>query len=83
MGFPSKVNGCSGNSGSAEHHGFPGFCLQDGPAGVRGVDMANAYPAGVHMAATWNRELVYATADFMGAEFKRKGGKSSSTPSRC
>lgn len=44
--------------------------------------MANAYPAGVHMAATWNRELVYATADFMGAEFKRKGGKSSSTPSR-
>jgi beta-glucosidase len=75
FGFMSTPNGCSGNSGAAASVGFPGFCLQDGPSGVRGVDMVSAYASGIHIGASWNRSLALAVAEYMGAEFKRKGGK--------
>jgi beta-glucosidase len=67
-------NGCAGNSGSLLKHGFPGFCFHDGPGGLSGTDMVNGYPAGLHMATTWNRELVGTVARHMGLEFKKKGG---------
>lgn len=35
--------------------------------------MVNAYPAGVHLGASWNRELVGKVGGYMGGEFKRKG----------
>lgn len=70
----SGINGCSGNSGSVPRLGFPGFCLSDGPAGVKS-DLVNGYPAGVSMGASWNRELVHQRGVFKGAEFARKGGR--------
>lgn len=33
----------------------------------------NGYPSGLHLGATWNKELVHETKDRLGAEFKRKG----------
>jgi beta-glucosidase len=73
----SASNGCSGNSGSVERLGFPGLCLQDGPSGVRGVDMVSSYPSGIHIGATWNQSLAHDVGKYMGAEFKKKGGMSS------
>jgi beta-glucosidase len=70
-------NGCSGNSGGAQSVGFPGLCLQDGPTGVRATDLVSSYPSEIHIGASWNRTLANDVATFMGAEFKRKGGKSS------
>ncbi|KAJ5813521.1 uncharacterized protein N7503_000271 [Penicillium pulvis] len=72
-GYTSTTNGCSGNSGGAPRLGFPGICLQDAGNGVRGTDMVNGYPSGVHVGAAWNRELSYQRASHMGAEFKKKG----------
>ncbi|KAF7168862.1 hypothetical protein CNMCM6106_003877 [Aspergillus hiratsukae] len=72
-GYTSTTNGCSGNSGGAPGVGFPGLCLQDSGNGVRGTDMVNGYSAGVHVGASWNRDLAYERAHYMGAEFKRKG----------
>jgi beta-glucosidase len=72
----SGGNGCSGNSGSVDRLGFPGLCLQDGPSGVRGVDMVSAYPSGIHIGATWNETLAGDVGKYMGAEFKKKGGRS-------
>ena len=69
-------NGCSGNSGGAPSIAFPGLCLQDGPTGVRGTELVNSYPSGLHIGASWNATLANDVANFMGAEFKRKGGKS-------
>lgn len=69
------TNGCAGNSGSLEKHNFPGYCYHDGPAGLSGTDMVNGYPGGIHMAATFNRELVHTIAVHTGREFKKKGGK--------
>jgi beta-glucosidase len=74
LGF-SANNGCSGTSGGVASAGFAGLCLQDGPSGVRGVDMVNSYPSGIHIGATWNQILANDVGSYMGAEFKRKGGK--------
>ncbi|KAL2811591.1 glycosyl hydrolase family 3 N terminal domain-containing protein [Aspergillus granulosus] len=72
-GYKSNATGCSGLSGSAPRVGFAGICLQDAGNGVRGTDMVNAYPSGIHAGASWNRDLAYARAYYMGAEFRRKG----------
>lgn len=72
-GYTSTTNGCSGNSRAVPRLGFPGLCLQDSGNGVRGTDMVNGYSPGVHVGASWNRDLAYDRAHYMGAEFKRKG----------
>lgn len=68
-----STTGCSGVSGSVPRLGFPGLCLVDNGNGVRNTDGVNGYPSGLHLGATWNKELVYETKDHLGAEFKRKG----------
>ncbi|PYH99804.1 beta-glucosidase [Aspergillus ellipticus CBS 707.79] len=72
-GFSSTTTGCSGVTGSVPRLGYPGVCLQDAASGVRGTDMVNAYASGLHIGASWNRDLAYDHAHYMGAEFKRKG----------
>jgi beta-glucosidase len=71
MLFPK--NGCTGSSGGVERFNFTGLCLQDGPAGVRGQELVSAFPSGIHIGASWNRELANQVGTSMGAEFKRKG----------
>ncbi|KAM3086204.1 hypothetical protein ACMFMG_000341 [Clarireedia jacksonii] len=66
-------NGCSGVTGSVERLGFPGLCLSDAGNGLRATDFVNAWPSGLHVGATWNRELSYQRAYNMGGEFKAKG----------
>jgi beta-glucosidase-like glycosyl hydrolase len=68
------LNSCAGNSGTLAKHGFDGYCFHDGPGGISGTDMVNGYPSGLHMATTWNRELVGEVALHTGREFKKKGG---------
>lgn len=72
-GFASTNTSCGGTSGSVPRVGFPGLCLQDAGNGVRGTDMVNGYPSGLHVGASWNRDLAYARGLYMGAEFKAKG----------
>lgn len=69
----STTTGCSGMSGSAPRVGFSGICLQDAGNGVRDTEMVNSYPSGIHVGASWNRDLAYQRGHYMGAEFKRKG----------
>lgn len=71
-GFQSTINGCSGMTGSVPRLGFPGLCLQDAGNGVRGLDMVNAYPSGLHVGAAWSQDLALKRGRYMGAEFKRK-----------
>ena len=71
----SDTMGCSGLTGSVARLGFPGICLSDGPAGVRGTEFVNAYPAGIHAAASFNRKLAYERGLYMGGEFRNKGGE--------
>ncbi|KAM7204284.1 putative glycoside hydrolase [Naviculisporaceae sp. PSN 640] len=81
--LPEKVNlttgtgwsadRCIGMTGSVPRLGFRGFCLQDGPLGVRYTDHNSAFPAGINVAATWSRELMRKRGQAMGEEFYGKG----------
>ncbi|KAK5733195.1 hypothetical protein LTR17_009937 [Elasticomyces elasticus] len=73
LGVVDTTSGCVGVSGSAPRVGFPGLCLHDAGNGVRNTDGVNAYASGIHIGASWNATLAYERAQFMGAEFKRKG----------
>jgi len=72
-GQTDTSNGCSGVSGSVPRLGYPGLCLNDAGNGVRGTDGVNSYASGIHVGASWNRDLANTRARFMGAEFKAKG----------
>jgi beta-glucosidase len=62
-----------GNTGPAVNVGFPGLALQDGPLGIRSSDHATAFPAGITVGATWNKELMYQRGRAHGLEARLKG----------
>ncbi|KAH7323579.1 putative beta-glucosidase [Rhexocercosporidium sp. MPI-PUGE-AT-0058] len=73
FGVRATRNGCVGFIPPIERLGFKGICLQDAGNGVRLADGVNAYDSGLHVGATWNKNLAYQRALHMGAEFKAKG----------
>ncbi|KAL2001715.1 hypothetical protein VTN02DRAFT_1355 [Thermoascus thermophilus] len=64
---------CVGETGSIPRLGLRGLCLQDSPLGVRFADYVSAFPAGVNVAATWDKNLAYLRGKAMGEEHRGKG----------
>lgn len=64
---------CVGNVGSIPRLGLHSLCMQDSPLGIRFADYVSAFPAGVNVAATWDRNLAYARGYAMGSEHRQKG----------
>ncbi|TFY79509.1 hypothetical protein EWM64_g4508 [Hericium alpestre] len=64
---------CVGNTGEITRLKFPGICLQDSPLGVRFTDFASAFPAGINVATTWDKDLIYQRGVAMGSEHRGKG----------
>ncbi|KAL8833025.1 MAG: hypothetical protein Q9170_004553 [Blastenia crenularia] len=64
---------CVGQTGAIPRLGFRSLCLQDSPLGVRDTDYNSAFPAGVNVAATFDRGLAYARGQAMGQEHRGKG----------
>ncbi|CAO2651518.1 Nn.00g040880.m01.CDS01 [Neocucurbitaria sp. VM-36] len=64
---------CVGNTKAASSIGYPSLCLQDGPLGVRYIQGATAFAAGIHAASTWDIDLVRERGAFLGAESKQLG----------
>ncbi|CAI6333222.1 unnamed protein product [Periconia digitata] len=64
---------CVGNTGSIPRLGFPGFCAQDSPLGIRFADYVSAFPAGGTIAASWDRGEFYRRGYQMGVEHRGKG----------
>ncbi|SPO00260.1 probable beta-glucosidase [Cephalotrichum gorgonifer] len=62
-----------GTTGPALAAGFPALVLQDGPLGLRFADNATAFPAGITVGATWDRELMYLRGKAHGNEARLKG----------
>ncbi|KAI0913143.1 glycoside hydrolase superfamily [Ustulina deusta] len=83
MTLPEKVNITTGtgwmmgpavgNTGPAVHVGFPSLALQDGPLGIRFTENATAWPAGITVGATWNKELMYQWGNAHAVEAREKG----------
>ncbi|POR33362.1 Beta-glucosidase cel3A [Tolypocladium paradoxum] len=72
-GFGRDDNVCAGNTGSVPRLGWPGMCLHDAGNGVRATDMVSSYPSGLHVGASWDKNLTYGRGLYMGKEFKAKG----------
>ena len=66
-------SGCSGVTGSVPRLNWPGLALSDAGNGLRNTDYVNGWPSGLHVGASWNRNLAYQRASQMGGEFKIKG----------
>ncbi|RDW92337.1 hypothetical protein BP5796_01731 [Coleophoma crateriformis] len=83
MTLPEKVNITTGTgwqmglavgqTAPAVKVGFPGLALQDGPLGLRFADNATAFPAGITVGATWNKDLMYRRGKAHGQEARLKG----------
>lgn len=72
----TTIGRCSGNTGFVHGKGLEiedGFCLNDGPLGVRGTDLVSAFPAGISASSSFNRTLLRLRGKAIGAEFKAKG----------
>ncbi|KAM3506336.1 hypothetical protein MY11210_007591 [Beauveria gryllotalpidicola] len=66
-------NGCSGNIANISRLGFPGMCLSDAGQGLRATDFVSSFPSGIHVGASWNKELTARRGAAMADEFKKKG----------
>ena len=64
---------CVGNTAPANTVGFPALCLQDGPLGLRFLDHSTAFPAGITVGATWNKDLMYKRGKAHATEARGKG----------
>ncbi|KAB8292162.1 hypothetical protein EYC80_007905 [Monilinia laxa] len=64
---------CVGNTAAISSIGWPAFCLQDGPLGVRYAQQVTAFPAGITTGSTWDTGLMYARGYALGAEAKALG----------
>ncbi|KID91291.1 Glycoside hydrolase, family 3 [Metarhizium guizhouense ARSEF 977] len=49
------------------------MCVSDAGNGLRNTDFVNAYPAGIHVGTSWNKDLARRRGAAMGGEFRRKG----------
>lgn len=64
---------CVGNSGAVPRLDVPPLCFADAPDGIRGQEFVSAFPAGIHVAATFDRGLMYRYGHALGAEYRGKG----------
>ncbi|PWN47015.1 hypothetical protein IE53DRAFT_390862 [Violaceomyces palustris] len=64
---------CVGNISPIPRVGFPGLCLMDGPAGLRGADRITSFPDAITAGASFDKKLIYQRALALGKEFKKKG----------
>lgn len=64
---------CVGQTGSALRFGIPNICLQDSPLGIRNSDHNTAFPPGITVGATFNKNLMYARGRAIGQEARGKG----------
>ncbi|KAI1846668.1 hypothetical protein JX265_009029 [Neoarthrinium moseri] len=72
-GGVTSSTGCSGFVPGIERVGFPGLCLADAGQGVRNTDYVHSWPSGIHVGASWNKDLTRQRAEFLGHEARTKG----------
>ncbi|KAK0652300.1 glycosyl hydrolase family 3 N terminal domain-containing protein [Cercophora newfieldiana] len=69
----SSNTSCPGFVPAVPRLGFPGMCLGDAGNGLRATDFVSSWPSGIHVGASWNKELTQKRGSGMGGEFRTKG----------
>jgi beta-glucosidase len=52
---------------------IPELCFADAPAGIRGQEFVSAFPAGIHLGATFDKDLMLRYGQALGREYRGKG----------
>ncbi|KAH8671312.1 glycoside hydrolase superfamily [Xylariales sp. PMI_506] len=65
--------GCMGFIQGIPRLNFSGLCLSDAGNGLRATDFVSGWPSGVHVGASWNKNLTRQRGSGMGGEFRIKG----------
>lgn len=65
---------CTGNIRPNLRVGFKGLCLLDGPTSINAADLVSVFPAGITVASTWDKSLMFDRGVALGEEFRGKGG---------
>ncbi|KAK0754616.1 glycoside hydrolase superfamily [Schizothecium vesticola] len=71
-GVPSNTS-CPGFVPAVKRLGFPGMCMGDAGNGLRGTDFVSTWPSGIHVGASWNKNLTRQRGLGMGGEYRTKG----------
>ncbi|PYI04612.1 putative beta-glucosidase [Aspergillus sclerotiicarbonarius CBS 121057] len=66
---------CVGNIAPIPRLNFSGLCIQNGPLALEQGTYSSVFPAGVTIAATWDRNIAYQRGNMMAAEFRGKGSQ--------
>ena len=64
---------CVGQTGAVPRLNIPELCFADAPAGVRGQEFVSSFPAGIHLGATFDRNLMLRYGHALGREYRGKG----------
>ncbi|CAN8105430.1 unnamed protein product [Discula destructiva] len=72
-GGVTTTTGCVGMIPGVPRLGFPGMCIANAGNGVGGSDYVSAWPSGIHVGASWNKELAYQMGHGIGSEARVKG----------
>ncbi|KAJ0118201.1 hypothetical protein J7T55_008984 [Diaporthe amygdali] len=64
---------CVGNTGSVARLDIPALCFADAPDGIRGQEFVSAFPAGIHVAATFDQGLMEKYGRALGEQYYAKG----------
>ena len=64
---------CVGQTGAVPRLQIPELCFADAPAGVRGQEFVSSFPAGIHLGATFDRDLMLRYGHALGREYRGKG----------
>ena len=65
---------CIGNTGGPiDRLGIPSLCMEDGPLGLRFLDLVTAFPAAITTGGTWDIDLMQRRGRAMGEETRGKG----------
>ncbi|GKZ31011.1 hypothetical protein AbraIFM66950_010931 [Aspergillus brasiliensis] len=76
VGLVSGTEGpCVGNIAPIPRLNFSGLCIQNGPLALEQGTYSSVFPAGITIAATWDRDIAYQRGNMMAAEFRGKGSQ--------
>ncbi|KAI4726046.1 hypothetical protein E4T49_06194 [Aureobasidium sp. EXF-10728] len=64
---------CVGNIAPIPRLSFTGLCIQNGPLALEQGTYSSVFPAGLTIAATWDKNIAYQRGHQLGEEFKGKG----------
>ncbi|QRD92758.1 glycoside hydrolase family 3 C-terminal domain-containing protein [Aspergillus flavus] len=66
---------CVGNIAPIYRLNFTGLCIQNDPLALKQGTYSSVFPAGITIAATWDKNIAYERGSQMAAEFRGKGSQ--------